>query len=136
MSQYATFIHALVIHCREHAVVWQLENEVNSKTFWGGTLGDYVQLLTTAYRAAHSADPKCMVLPAGLAQPWPNTNLISVRMQRTSEWLNIILDSHAYDAIDVHDYLLPQSDPMWPVFQMSFEQYLSQMVTWVRAKNA
>jgi hypothetical protein len=135
LRQYATFITALVGHYRGRGVSWQIENEVDAKAFWGGTRDDYLALLKTAYDAAHRADSAAVVLPAGLTSLWPHADAIEMRLERHHEWFDAILDTHAYDALDLHNYSLPESDPAWHTWGISFEQYIDAYQGWMRAKH-
>ena len=135
LKQYATFIETFVGHYRGRGIAWQIENEVDSKAFWGGTRDEYLDLLKTAYAAAHRADPSAVVLPAGLSSLWPHTDAVQMRLARHKEWFDAILDTRAYDALDMHDYSLPESDPMWNTWGISFEQYIEAYQGWMKAKN-
>ena len=135
LAQYSRFAEALVARYRGRVAAWQIENEVDSKAFWGGTRDEYVALLKAGYAAAHRADPSTVVLPAGLSSPFPQTTSVDQRVQRHREWFDAILDTHAFDAVDVHDYQLPESNPAWRTFGVSFEQYLDDYRTWMRAKG-
>jgi hypothetical protein len=42
-----------------------IENEVNEKQFWTGTVDEYLMLLKTAYKAAHDAKPDIVVTDSG-----------------------------------------------------------------------
>ena len=135
LKQYAAFVGGLVGHYRGRGIAWQIENEVDSKTFWAGTRDEYLALLKTAYDAAHRADPNAVVLPAGLSSLWPHTDNIDMRLARHREWFDAILDTHAYDALDMHDYSLPESDPAWKTWGMSFEKYIEAYQGWMKAKQ-
>jgi hypothetical protein len=135
LKQYAAFIGTLVGHYRGRGIAWQIENEVDSKAFWAGTRDEYLDLLKTAYTAAHGADPAAVVLPAGLTSVWPHTDAIEMRLARHEEWFDAILDTRAYDALDMHDYSLPESDPMWKTWGISFEKYIEAYQGWMKAKN-
>ena len=137
LKQYAAFMRTLAARYKGRGIAWQIENEVNSKnTFWGGTREDYLALLKTAYATAHEGDPDCMVLPAGLSSPWPHTDRIEFRLGRHKEWLDAILDSKAFDAIDMHNYQVPEENPVSKVFGISFEKYVETYQSWMKAKNA
>ena len=57
------------------------------------------------------------------------------RLARHHEWFDAILDTRAYDALDMHDYSLPESNPMSKAFGISFEKYLETFQGWMKAKN-
>lgn len=137
LKPYDGFIRALAGRYQGKEIAWQIENEVNSiGTFWAGTRAEYLVLLRTAYAAAHEADPACVVLPAGLASPWPHTDRIEFRLERHKEWLDAILDSGAFDAIDMHNYQVPEENPVSKAFGISFEKYIETYQAWMKAKNA
>jgi len=46
------------------ADAWQVENEIDSPFWWGGTIAEYAELLSAAYEILHS--PGVLVLCAGL----------------------------------------------------------------------
>lgn len=145
MNQYSTFIKTLVDHYKgatyknKIKIVWQIENEPNAPGYWGGTKQDYLDLLTAAYNAAHAADPGAVVIPAGLScgfsQLCTTQYQVDQKMARIKDWFDSILDTKAYDAIDIHDYYPPQSDPNWQYWNTTFEQYLDNCKTWMQAKN-
>lgn len=133
--RYAAFVRTLVGRYKGGGIAWQIENEPNAKDFWSGTREDYLTLLKKAYAAAHEAVPDCVVLPAGLASPWPHTDRIEVRLERHKEWLDAILDSRAFDAIDLHNYQVPEEDAASKAFGISFEKYLETYQGWMKAKH-
>ncbi len=132
LGQYAAFVRAVVGRYKGKGIAWQIENEVNARDFWGGTREDYLTMLKAAYAAAHQADPQAVVLPAGLAGPWPHMDRFEFRMQRHEAWLNATLDSRAYDAIDLHNYFLPGTDNPW---RFTFEQHIERYEGWLKARN-
>lgn len=77
-QDYANFISAFVSRYKHGSTIGTIDaievwNEPNLTREWGGQpinrqqAGDYVRLLTLAYRAAHAADPNIVVLSAGLS---------------------------------------------------------------------
>jgi hypothetical protein len=77
-QDYADFISAFATRYRPGSTVGVVDaievwNEVNLDREWGMGLinqqqaGDYVRLLTLAYRAAHAADPSIVIITAGLS---------------------------------------------------------------------
>ncbi|MBV8719957.1 MAG: endo-1,4-beta-xylanase [Chloroflexi bacterium] len=77
-QDYADFISAFVSRYKHGSSIGTVDaievwNEVNLTREWGGQAitqqqaGDYVRLLTLAYRAAHAADPNVVVITAGLS---------------------------------------------------------------------
>lgn len=65
---YTDFVTAAVQRYSSRGVkVWAVENEVNSKTFWGGTVAEYEKLVATAARTVRAADPEAVVVDAGIS---------------------------------------------------------------------
>lgn len=62
---YYNFVYQLVSRYRGHFNYVAVENEANSKLFWGGTAEDYVRLAKTAYKAIKAADPSVRVVDSG-----------------------------------------------------------------------
>jgi hypothetical protein len=62
-------VEAMVRHYQGRIHVWEIWNEPDIDEFWSGSAEDYVALLKTAYQAAKRADPKCLVMSAGLDGP-------------------------------------------------------------------
>jgi hypothetical protein len=63
---YYNFVYQFVSHYRGHFDYIAIENEANSKLFWGGTEDEYVRLLKTAYLAIKAADPHVRVTDSGM----------------------------------------------------------------------
>jgi polysaccharide biosynthesis protein PslG len=77
-QDYADFISAFATRYRQGSSIGTVDaievwNEVNLTREWGNQAinqqqaGDYVRLLTLAYRAAHTANPSIIVISAGLS---------------------------------------------------------------------
>jgi polysaccharide biosynthesis protein PslG len=77
-QDYADFVSAFVNRYKHGSSIGTVDaievwNEVNLTREWGGQAinqqqaGDYVRLLSLAYRAAHAADPNVIVISAGLS---------------------------------------------------------------------
>jgi len=72
---------------------WEIWNEPNFPSFWGGTVQQYYRLLKVAYQAAKAADPNAVILWGGIAHycnsiDWPVAlmNEMVADTQRTSGW--------------------------------------------------
>lgn len=48
---------------------WAIENEVDLKLFWGDTPENYAELLRQSYSAIKQANPRAMVVMAGMSDP-------------------------------------------------------------------
>ena len=70
LQDLADFLRALVGRYKGRIRAYEVWNEPNLAREWGGKLPDpgaYVKLLRIAYKAIKSADPKAMVISAGLS---------------------------------------------------------------------
>ncbi len=68
LRQYADFVTAVVKRYAPAGVhEYAVENEINSPSFWAGTPADYLTLVKTASAAIRAADPKAVVVDAGLS---------------------------------------------------------------------
>lgn len=65
-QSYYDFVYQFISHYQGHFDYVAIENEANSKLFWGGTVEEYVRLLQTAYLAIHAADPNVKVVDSGM----------------------------------------------------------------------
>ena len=63
---YFEFVRRLVGHCAGRVRYWQCDNEPsNTDLLWAGTAAEYVEQLTTMYRAVKEADPAAAVVLGG-----------------------------------------------------------------------
>src|SRR5262249_24609447 len=63
---YGEYVRALVRHCAGRVRYWQCDNEPsNTGLLWAGTADEYVEQLTTVYRAVKEADPGAAVVLGG-----------------------------------------------------------------------
>ncbi|MCC6616742.1 MAG: hypothetical protein IT320_24930 [Anaerolineae bacterium] len=83
--------------------VWEIWNEPDYATFWGGTVSEYARLLKVAYLVIHSVDPEATVMVGGLLYPTRGNFLAQV--------LSIFNDDPApedhnwyMDAVALHNY--------------------------------
>lgn len=67
LEDYADFVYTVVDRYKEYVDYWGVENEMNSKQFWNGTLEEYNQIIETAYAIIKEVDPSAQVLDSGLA---------------------------------------------------------------------
>lgn len=65
--------------------VWEVWNEPDYESFWGGSIADYARLLKVAYIVAKLADPDAQVMFGGLLYP------------TESNWLAQVLGIFSYD---------------------------------------
>jgi hypothetical protein len=63
---YGEFVRRMVGHCGGRVRYWQCDNEPsNTDLLWAGTAAEYVEQLTTFYRAVKDADPAAGVVLGG-----------------------------------------------------------------------
>jgi hypothetical protein len=63
---YGEFVRRVVRHCTGRVRYWQCDNEPsNTNLLWAGTAAEYVEQLTTFYRAVKDADPAAAVVLGG-----------------------------------------------------------------------
>ena len=63
---YGEFVRRLVRHCGGRVRYWQCDNEPsNTALLWAGTADEYVEQLTTVYRAVKETDPGAAVVLGG-----------------------------------------------------------------------
>ncbi len=68
---YYNFVYQFFSHYKGRFDYAAIENEANSKLFWGGAIEEYVRLLKTAYKAIKDADPHVVVTDSGfVASAW------------------------------------------------------------------
>ncbi|MGL5865006.1 MAG: hypothetical protein ACRCYX_03920 [Dermatophilaceae bacterium] len=66
-QEYSGFVTELVRRYSRSVTVWAVENEVNSPSFWGGTVPQYERLVALAARTIRSVDGSATVVDAGLS---------------------------------------------------------------------
>ncbi|MGL5910554.1 MAG: hypothetical protein ACRCZP_11175 [Phycicoccus sp.] len=66
-QEYSGFVADAVRRYSRSVKVWAVENEVNSPSFWGGTVPQYEQLVALAARTIRSVDGSATVVDAGLS---------------------------------------------------------------------
>jgi hypothetical protein len=65
LDAYYDFVYGMATRGRGLVQVWQIENEEEGRSWWGGTAEQYLALLRTAQRAIHSADPEAKIALGG-----------------------------------------------------------------------
>ncbi len=66
LNAYSTFVKSFVAHYAGHFDYIAIENEENSRLYWGGTADEYVALAKTAIDACHTADPAAKITDGGM----------------------------------------------------------------------
>lgn len=68
LAAYQNFVQLVVERYAPAGVTeYAIENEVNSESFWGGTVGEYRRLVAVAARVVHRVDPDAEVADAGMS---------------------------------------------------------------------
>ncbi len=64
---FGRFVYALVSRYKDRIKSWELWNEPDIKEYWSGTVQDFAKLTRIGSDAVRKADPKAIVVLAGLA---------------------------------------------------------------------
>ena len=73
-------------------------------------------MLKTAYTAIHAADPDAVVVSAGIAcEFFEHLGAPQQRLARLKPWFDAVFDSRAFDAIDMHNYFIPEEGNPWGI---------------------
>jgi len=70
-NEFGEFVYKTVTRYKDKVKSWEIWNEPDISDFWSGDVGDYAKLLKIGSESVRRADPKAIVVLAGLA--W-NTN--------------------------------------------------------------
>ncbi len=108
---FAQYTYELVSHFKSEVRVWQIWNEPNTIGFWKPqpNAAHYAQLLQEAYLAAKYADPKAVVVFAGMSGNGIDGDAASGLAT------NFIAEAYAagaknyFDVMAIHPYMLPNS---------------------------
>jgi hypothetical protein len=117
-ADFGNFVHAFVSRYKDrvrHYIIW---NEPNLASEWGQRAPDpagYLELLKVAYTRAKEADPRSIVLMAGLAPTMERSDIA----MNDLDYLSALYDEGAapyFDALAAHSYGIksPASDPPDP----------------------
>ncbi len=71
-NYWGQFVHKTVLHFKDRMHAWEIWNEPNLGDYWQGTPEQFAQMMKVSYLAIKAADPKAIVVTAGLyreAQP-------------------------------------------------------------------
>ena len=82
---YYDFVYRFFEHYRGHFDFVAVENEAESKSFWGGTAEEYVRLLKTGYAAIKAADPAVTVVDSGFVSEALGLCIAGDRIE-TGQW--------------------------------------------------
>lgn len=115
LEAYLDFVGAMAARYRGYILGYVVWNEPNLAEEWGGWVSapaQYVDVLCRAYAVIRQADPRALVIAAGLAP----TNEFSSRAVDDREFLRQMMAAGAgkcFDVLAAHDYGygLPPDDP-------------------------
>jgi Glycosyl hydrolases family 39 len=111
INDWINFLNAFAGRYKGRGISYEIENEVNMKNFWAGSLEEYIKLLKASYVVIKRNDPNAKVLPSAMGC-LVVFNLVSAEEQnkankRNDDWLLPILSTKAFDVVSVHDYYFP-----------------------------
>jgi hypothetical protein len=111
MEQWVHFVETLANRYRGQRVCYEIENEVNGKAFWKGTLEEYLELLKSGYDVIKKADPQAKVLSSAMGCGIVRNFQLEVLRQEAwkwhDSWLQPILSTKKFDVVNVHNYYFP-----------------------------
>lgn len=122
IADYASYVSKAVSRYKGRVNAWEVWNEPNIPTFWSPTpdVAAYSKLLKAAYKAAHDADPKCVVVGGASSETDIN-------------WIEGIAANGAFDSMDAlsfHPYSMSDGPE-----QMNLHRQI-EIVRAVAAKQA
>jgi len=94
INEYAKFVFETVNRFKDRIDVWQIEDEIYSDRFFGGSVDDYLAMLEAASLAINQADPGAKVIVA-------STNLSGGKTYQ-EKVATVLKHSSLYDIIDLH----------------------------------
>ena len=110
-KEWVHFVGALATRYRGQGVNYEIENEVNSQTFWKGTLEEYLELLKEGYDVIKKADRQAKVLPSamecGITRNFQSGSGSGGAWKWHDSWLQPILSTKKFDVVSVHNYYFP-----------------------------
>jgi hypothetical protein len=102
-AQFADFIKQLVARYKDRIHSWEIWNEPDNPSYWGGTVDQFADLLATGANAVHQTDPSAKIVMGGLA--W-NLNFLEGVLAHPAGMSNV-------DVINLHNYYETwSSDPL------------------------
>ena len=132
LSSWRAFVREMVQHYRGRIRYWEIQNEENSRFFWGKVIYPgqdrpaepdpalYARLLTTAYDEIKRADPDAKVILGGLAGI---TDDLRDRPQNYFHYLDQLHQAGAWDSFDilaVHPYR-EETNPEQPIERGNYD---------------
>ncbi len=135
-KEWGHFLEALVRRCQGQAVSYEIENEVNERAFWKGTLKQYLELLSAGYDVIKRADPSARVLPSamscGILQNIQSGWVGEKAWKWHDGWLKPIFSSKKFDVVNVHDYYFPSGVT---ANELTFRSYLQHIYDLMKASG-
>jgi hypothetical protein len=110
-KEWVYFVETLAHRYRGQGVNYEIENEVNSETFWKGDLEEYLELLKSGYDVIKKTDPHAKVLPSamacGITRNFQSESESREAWKRHDRWFQAILSTKKFDVVNIHDYYFP-----------------------------
>lgn len=110
-KEWVRFVETLVHRYRGRRVSYEIENEVNQRAMWKGTLDQYLELLKAGYDVIKKTDPSAKVLPSamscGMLQNSPSGWVGEKAWKWHDGWLKAIFSAKKFDVVNIHDYYFP-----------------------------
>ncbi|HEY9509095.1 MAG TPA: cellulase family glycosylhydrolase, partial [Verrucomicrobiae bacterium] len=102
-AAFANFVKQLVAHYRDRIHSWEIWNEPDNPSYWGGTVDQFADLLATGANAIHATDPTANIVMGGLA--W-DLNFLEGVLAHPEAMTHV-------DVINLHNYYETwSSDPL------------------------
>lgn len=102
-AAFANFVKQLVAHYQDRIHSWEIWNEPDNPSYWGGTVDQFADLLAAGANAVHAADPKANIVMGGLA--W-DLNFLEGVLAHPEAMAHV-------DVINLHNYYETwSSDPL------------------------
>jgi GH35 family endo-1,4-beta-xylanase len=127
LNLWKNFLRTMAERYKNENVHFEIENEVNLSIYWDGTVEEYCRLLKESYDAIRATRTKARVLASSLAcgvmRPKNWTRDPEWRKWHDEKFMKI-METRAFDGINVHNYYLPEKELL---NGFTFESYLSHI---------
>ncbi len=110
-KEWIYFVETMAQRYRGQGLNYEIENEVNSESFWKGDLQEYLELLRSGYDVIKKEDPQAKVLPSamacGIMKNLKSESEIREAWRRHDKWFQAILSTKKFDVVNIHNYYFP-----------------------------
>jgi hypothetical protein len=108
MQDWVEFLELLAKRYKNKKVYYEIENEINAKTFWSGTKEEYISLLNASYEAIKKGNSNtkvlCSAFGCGITRKF---KINDPKFKKSREFLKAILATKSFDVVSVHNYYFP-----------------------------